>query len=43
LYAHRYRSGTGFANPSVYCPDLIRLIGHIHGTMQAGLRPWLAG
>ena len=23
LYAHRYRVGTGFANPSVYCPDLI--------------------
>jgi uncharacterized protein len=43
LYAHRYRSGTGFANPSVYSPDLIRLIGHIHDTMQADLRPWLAG
>jgi uncharacterized protein len=28
-YAHRYRPGRGFANPSVYCPDLIRLIGHI--------------
>ena len=42
LYAHRYRSGTGFANPSVYCPDLIRLIGHIRDTMRAGLRPWLA-
>lgn len=41
LYAHRYRSGTGFANPSVYCPDLIKLIGHIRDTMQADLRPWL--
>ena len=29
LYAHRYRSGTGFANPSVYCRDLFRLITHI--------------
>ncbi len=29
LYAHRYRSGTGFANPSVYCPDLMKLIKHI--------------
>jgi uncharacterized protein len=29
MYAHRYRSGSGFANPSVYCPDLIRLITHI--------------
>jgi uncharacterized protein len=35
LYAHRYRPGTGFANPSVYCPDLLRLISHIHQTMQA--------
>ena len=34
LYAHRYRAGTGFANPSVYCPDLIRLIDHIHKTMK---------
>ncbi|MBX6769501.1 MAG: FxsB family radical SAM/SPASM domain protein, partial [Actinomadura rubrobrunea] len=25
LYAHRYRPGTGFLNPSVYCPDLLRL------------------
>lgn len=29
LYPHRYRSGTGFANPSVYCADLFRLITHI--------------
>lgn len=29
LYAHRYRSGTGFANPSVYCPDLMKMIRHI--------------
>lgn len=41
LYAHRYRSGTGFANPSVYCPDLIKLIGHIRATVHADLRPWL--
>ena len=37
LYAHRYRTGTGFANPSVYCPDLMRLIGHIGETMQADI------
>lgn len=37
LYAHRYRQGTGFYNPSVYCPDLWRLIGHIRQTMQSGL------
>jgi uncharacterized protein len=39
LYAHRYRRGTGFANPSVYCPDLIRLIGHIQETMRLDLGP----
>ena len=26
LYAHRYREGSGFDNPSVFCPDLMRLI-----------------
>jgi uncharacterized protein len=26
LYAHRYRAGSDFDNPSVYCPDLIALI-----------------
>ena len=29
LYAHRHRTGTGFANPSVYCADLLKLISHI--------------
>ncbi|GAA1013071.1 radical SAM protein [Acrocarpospora pleiomorpha] len=29
LYPHRYRSGSGFRNPSVYCRDLYRLITHI--------------
>ena len=37
LYAHRYRRGTGFYNPSVYCPDLLRLIGHIRQAMQADI------
>jgi uncharacterized protein len=37
LYAHRYRPGTGFYNPSVYCPDLMRLIDHIRETMQADI------
>jgi uncharacterized protein len=37
LYAHRYRSGSGFANPSVYCPDLMCLILHIRETVQADL------
>jgi uncharacterized protein len=34
MYAHRYRSGTGFANPSVYCPDLMRLINHIRDVIH---------
>jgi uncharacterized protein len=34
LYAHRYRPGSGFANPSVYCPDLMRLIRHIVATVN---------
>ncbi|MGI5206144.1 FxsB family cyclophane-forming radical SAM/SPASM peptide maturase [Spirillospora sp. CA-108201] len=29
LYAHRYKSGVGYLNPSVYCGDLSRLIIHI--------------
>jgi uncharacterized protein len=28
-FPHRYRPGTGFRNPSVYCPDLTQLISHI--------------
>lgn len=35
-YPHRYEMTSGFRNPSVYCPDLTKLIGHIHGrTLQA--------
>jgi uncharacterized protein len=37
LYAHRYRPGTGFYNPSIYCPDLMKLIRHIRETMQADI------
>jgi uncharacterized protein len=33
-YAHRYRPGSGFLNPSVYCADLLRLITHIRNTIQ---------
>jgi uncharacterized protein len=29
LYTHRYRAATGFANPSVYCADLLKLITHV--------------
>jgi uncharacterized protein len=38
LYSHRYREGTGFANPSVYCPDLMTLIDHIQDRMAADIR-----
>ncbi|GAA3225259.1 FxsB family cyclophane-forming radical SAM/SPASM peptide maturase [Actinocorallia longicatena] len=37
LYPHRYRSGTGFLNPSVFCEDLYRLIGHIRSTVSMDL------
>ena len=37
LYTHRYRSATGFANPSVYCPDLLKLIKHIEDRLPAAL------
>jgi uncharacterized protein len=36
-YPHRYRQGDGFRNPSVYCPDLTRLITHIQNRVQADL------
>ncbi|KAB8191572.1 FxsB family radical SAM/SPASM domain protein [Nonomuraea phyllanthi] len=34
--AHRYRAG-GFDHPSVYCPDLYRLIEHIGGRVAGDL------
>jgi uncharacterized protein len=33
-YAHRYRAGTGFRNPSVYCADLQRLIRHVASALH---------
>jgi uncharacterized protein len=36
-YAHRYRTGHGFANPSVYCSDLYRLIEHIRHRVATDL------
>ncbi|WSF40502.1 FxsB family radical SAM/SPASM domain protein [Streptomyces sp. NBC_01356] len=32
-YAHRYRAGQGFTNPSVYCADLQRFIRHVAGRL----------
>ncbi|MGI5470850.1 FxsB family cyclophane-forming radical SAM/SPASM peptide maturase [Streptomyces sp. CA-132043] len=37
-YAHRYRRGSGFANPSVYCADLQRLIRHAAGRLAGAAR-----
>ncbi len=36
-YVHRYRPGHGFQNRSVYCGDLLHLIGHVRRRL-AGLR-----
>ncbi|MDX3645219.1 FxsB family cyclophane-forming radical SAM/SPASM peptide maturase [Streptomyces sp. MB09-02B] len=33
-YAHRYRAGDGFTNPSVYCADLQRFIRHVARRLQ---------
>ena len=38
LYPHRYRSGEGFRNPSVYCDDLLRLITYVRNRVVADLR-----
>jgi uncharacterized protein len=34
-YAHRYRPGDGFRNPSVYCADLFRFVGHVRDRVIA--------
>jgi len=34
---HRYRAGSGFDNPSVYCDDIFRLITHIRARVSAEL------
>ncbi len=46
LYAHRYRSGSGFDNPSVYCDDLKALVPQVieaprrrTGAARAGTAP----
>lgn len=36
-YAHRYRAGHGFRNPSVYCADMRKLIGHVRGRVREDL------
>jgi uncharacterized protein len=37
LYPHRFRSGSGFQNPSVYCDDQLRLITHVRDRVVADL------
>jgi uncharacterized protein len=37
LRAHRFLEGAGFDRPSVYCPDLLRLIAHVRSRVAADL------
>lgn len=41
FYGHRYRPATGFANPSVYCADLMHLIDHIRAAIQSDINRYL--
>ncbi|MBB4924082.1 FxsB family cyclophane-forming radical SAM/SPASM peptide maturase [Kitasatospora kifunensis] len=41
LYAHRWRSGAGFDNPSVFCGDLMRLITTIRDRITPAPVPGL--
>jgi uncharacterized protein len=34
LYAHRYRAGQGFNNPSVYCADLKKMISRVRSRLS---------
>jgi uncharacterized protein len=38
LYAHRYRTANGFANPSAYCADLLKLISHVRSRTHRAAR-----
>lgn len=42
-YVHRYRAGTGFRNPSVYCADLFRLVTHVRGVVGRDVAALLDG
>lgn len=37
FYPHRYRQGSGFRNPSVYCDDLLKLIRYVHSRVRRDL------
>jgi len=43
LYAHRYRKENGFDNPSVYCADLLKIIGHVRSRLRSPSRAVAAG
>jgi len=36
-YPHRWNQANGFDNPSVYCPDLMKLIAHIQRVVRSAL------
>jgi uncharacterized protein len=38
LYAHRYRADNGFDNPTVYCRDQLKLIGHVRDRFDSRVR-----
>lgn len=42
-YPHRYSAQNGFRNPSVYCADLTKLIGHIRETILLEVDSAIAG
>jgi uncharacterized protein len=37
MYTQRYRPGSGFLNPSVYCSDLMKFIDHVSAIVQYDL------
>ena len=41
-YTHRFGADRGFSHPSVYCPDLARLIEHVAGRVRSDLTARLA-
>jgi uncharacterized protein len=41
-YPHRYRRGSGFRQPSVYCADMRRLIEHVDSRMRTDIAALLA-
>lgn len=40
---HRWSVENGFANPSVYCADLYKLIAHVNRALGIALKPLLVG